>query len=123
MKRTIITALTILIPTVAFAQTTPIRDVNSLAAKLIDIGNLFTYILMAVAVIFIIWNVVRYMIIEEGDDRKSALKNFTWGIVGLFLIISLWGFVNLLLNTFRTTPPNMTIPQIQNVDYKQIISR
>lgn len=115
MKK-VIASLVSLSPMIAFAQTSPITDVNSLSTKLINLGNLFTYLLMAVAVIYIIWNVVRYLIASGEDEKKGAAMKFVWGIVGLFLIISIWGIVNILLNTFRTTAPNTTIPQVQNVN-------
>ncbi len=119
MKK-IIAGLVSFAPLLAFAQTTPITDVNSLSSKLINLGNLFTYLLMAAAVIFIIWNVVKYLIASGEEDKSNALKSFIWGIVGLFLIISIWGIVNILLNTFKTTPPNTTIPQVQNLNNGQI---
>lgn len=119
MKK-IIASIVSFAPALALAQTAPITDVNSLSTKLINLGNLFTYLLMAAAVIFIIWNIVKYLIAGGEEDRSAALKNFIWGIVGLFLIISIWGIVNILLNTFRTTPPPTTIPQVQNINNGRI---
>ncbi len=109
-------------PLVAFAQgigsnITPVTDVNSLTNKLIGLGNIFTYLLIAAAVLFIIWNVVVYLIKggEEGARSKAGLS-ILWGVVGLFIILSIWGLVNILMNTFKTTAPATTIPQVQNVN-------
>ncbi len=114
MKK-IFTFLTIIAPSIAFAQTAPVTDVNSLTTKIIGIGNTVTYLLVALAVIFIIWNVVKYVIGGSSpDDKSKAGLNVLWGIVGLFVIVSIWGLVNILTNTFRTTGTNQPIPNFGN---------
>ncbi len=121
MKKLIATIVS-LSPAVALAQTQPITDVNSLTEKLVGIGNLVTYFLVALAVIFIIWNVVFFLIKGSSDEtaRKNAIKAIISGIVGLFIILSIWGLVNILIGTFRTTPTNTQIPQVQNVNQGNI---
>ena len=109
MKK-IISFLVISVPAFAYALT-PVTDVNTLRDKIIGIANVVTYILVAAAVLFIVWNVVRYMISGSGEESKSkAGLNILWGIVGLFIIVSIWGLVNILTNTFATTPTNQNIP-------------
>ena len=104
MKK-IIATIVAFSPMVAFAQTlAPINNINDLSTRAINIGNLLTGLLISLAVIFIIWNVVIYFIKggEEGA-RSKAGYNILWGVVGLFIIISIWGLVNILTNTFKTT--------------------
>jgi hypothetical protein len=115
MKK-IIAALTFVAPSIAFAQTAPITDVNGLSSKLLGIGNTVTYILVALGVLFIVWNVVIYLIKGSAEDEKrtKAGMNILWGIVGLFVIVSIWGLVNILTNTFKTTPTNQPIPNFSN---------
>ena len=88
---------------------------NSLSAKVIGIGNTVVYILTALAVLFIVYNVVMYLIKPAGEEGRSAAgMNILWGIVGLFVIVSIWGLVNILTNTFKTTPTNQAIPNFGN---------
>ena len=118
MKKIIAFALAFA-PMAAMAQISGnINSVNSLAERLINIGNLFTYLLIAAAVIFIIWHVVVYLIKGGSDEeaRGKASSSILWGVVGLFIILSIWGLVNILMNTFRTTPTTQQIPQVQNVN-------
>ena len=118
MKKIIAIALAFT-PFVALAQTsTSINNVNNLADKLVSLGNMFTYLLIAAAVIFIIWHVVIYLIKGGSDEeaRGKASSSILWGVVGLFIILSIWGLVNILMNTFRTTPVAQQIPQVQNVN-------
>ena len=114
MKK-IIAAIVSIAPVTAFAQTTPVTDVNSLSAKLVGIGNTVTYLLVALAVIFIVWNVVKYVIGGNNPEEKTkAGFNVLWVIVGLFIIVSIWGLVNILTNTFKTSATNQAIPNFGN---------
>jgi uncharacterized membrane protein YuzA (DUF378 family) len=116
MKKTLL-AITFLAPSIALAQTQTITDVNSLTSKLVGIGNTVIYLLVSLAVIYIIWNTVQYFIKgqsgEENDRRKSGMS-ILWGIVGLAIILSIWGLVGILTNTFRTTSTNQPIPNLGN---------
>jgi FtsH-binding integral membrane protein len=114
MKK-IIALIAFAIPAIASAQAlAPITNVNNLTTRILGIGNTITYILVAAAVIFIVWNVVKYMIKPAGEDRSAAGKDIIWGIVGLFIIVSIWGLVNILTNTFKTTPTDQAIPNLGN---------
>lgn len=83
-----------------------INNANDLYGRLMYIGNLIIYLLVAGGVVFIVWNIVIYFIKgKEGDEsRKESGKHIMWGIVGLAIILSVWGLVNILINTFRTNP-------------------
>jgi hypothetical protein len=104
MKKLIV-SIAALAPVVAFAQQ-PVRDVNSLAVKAQSIGNTAIGILIALAVIFIIYNVLMFIVKAGSDDRKTYQKAILWGIVGLAVILSIWGLVAILTNTFGTTGVN-----------------
>ena len=112
MKK-ILATLAVLTPAVASAQA--ITDINSLSYKLTNIGNLVIEVLIAVAVIDIIILAVRYIMAgENADGRKEIGKGILWGIVGLFVILSIWGLVRILTNTFRTdtNAPTTQFPQV-----------
>jgi heme/copper-type cytochrome/quinol oxidase subunit 2 len=90
-----------------------INNANDLVQKLVGLGTVVIYLLVALAIIYIVWAIVQYFIKgREGDEnRHAATMQIVWGIVGLAIIISLWGLVNVLVNTFYTdankpTPPN-----------------
>jgi hypothetical protein len=105
MKKTAIILSIILMPFVAFGQSlNQIDDVNTLATRIAGIGNIATYMLVAFAVVYIVYYVVVYMIGNGEEKKTEAAKNVGWGIFGLFIIVSLWGLVNILVNTFSTNP-------------------
>ncbi|MFA6416299.1 MAG: hypothetical protein WCW56_02300 [Candidatus Paceibacterota bacterium] len=51
------------------------------------------------AVIVFFWSLFEYL---QGDAAKkgNALSRISWGILVLFVMISLWGLVSILTNTF-----------------------
>lgn len=100
-----------LIPT-AFAQ--QLYDVNSVARKATDLGNLAIQLAIYLAVIWIIVSVVRYLIAGGEDGRKKMGESILWGIVGLFVILSIWGFVYILRRTFQTRD-NIPTQDIRNI--------
>ncbi len=116
MKK-ILPTLLLLIPSIANGQSlSQISNVNNLATRIAGIGNIITYLLVGLAVIYIVWHVVQYFIKAEGGDRKEVGMNILWGIVGLFIIVSLWGLVNILVNTFYTDP-NIPKNRFPNADF------
>ena len=101
------------LPSLAFAQA--ITDANSLTDKLTRLGNTFIGILIAFAVIWIIWNVVRFIMNADNPEKRAPIQSaILWGIVGLFVILSIWGLVRILTNTFRTdtTTPTSQFPVV-----------
>ena len=107
MKK-IITVLAILVPSAAMAQTV-ITDAGSLTNKLTNLGNTFIGILIALAVIFIIWHAVMFIMNASAPDKRAEHgKGLLWGIVGLAIILSIWGLVAILTNTFSTDNRNPT---------------
>ena len=99
-------------PGLAMAQ--QITDANSLTSKLTNIGNTFLTLLISFGVIWIIFNIVKYLIVggDDPEKRKTAGSAILWGIVGLFVILSIWGLVKILSNTFRTDTNVPTFPKV-----------
>jgi Type IV secretion system pilin len=112
MKK-IITLLAVFAPSVAFAQA--ITDINSLTYKLTNLGNTFIEILIAFSVIFIIYSVVIFIMHSDSEDKGKYQGRVIWGVVGLFVILSIWGLVRILTNTFRTdtNAPTSQYPHVQ----------
>lgn len=59
-------------------------------------------LLFAVALLMFIWGVLKYVIAGDGsDDREEGRWFMIWGIVGLFVMVSVWGLVGLVSNTLE----------------------
>ena len=120
MKKIIGIALAFL-PSVAFAQSSnlsALNNVNDVSTRFTSILNTGIQILIALAVVWIILNVVRYLIAGgDSETRKKGGLAILWGVVGLFVILSIWGLVSVLRNSFGTTDTSSTaIPQLPAVN-------
>ena len=86
---------------VVFAQTnTNLFDVTDTIGALI---NTATTILVSIAVLILIYGIISY-VIAGGDEEKQtkARSTIIYGVIGLFVIIAMWGLANILKNTFGT---------------------
>jgi uncharacterized membrane protein YidH (DUF202 family) len=79
--------------------------------------NSVIILLIGLAMLYFIWGIVEF-IGKSGDEegRKEGKSKMIWGIIALFVIVSMWGLVGLLTNTFLdgkngTAPPP---PQFTN---------
>ena len=105
----------VLTPAAASAQAlSSLNNVNQVATRFTSLLNTFTVILISLAVVWIIINVVRYLIIKGPDERKEGGLRILYGVIGLFVIISIWGLVSVLQNSFGTT--NTASQGISNVE-------
>ena len=59
-------------------------------------------VLFALAFIVFLWGIVVKYIFSAGDAEKvkEGHKLILWGIIGFVVMISLWGLVNVIANTF-----------------------
>ncbi|TSC58837.1 MAG: Uncharacterized protein Greene041679_39 [Parcubacteria group bacterium Greene0416_79] len=77
------------------------QDISGLISRLTGILGAIIPFIIALAVVVILWGIFRY-ISKAGEEeaRQEARQFIVWGIIGLFFMVSIWGFVNLLDKTF-----------------------
>src|SRR3989344_7491315 len=79
---------------------------NPLVTMLEDAILFIDYVLVplvfALALIAFLWGIFNYFIAGGADEEKrSTGKTFMiWGFVGFFVMVSVWGIVTLLVDTF-----------------------
>lgn len=105
MKKLLLITL-ILLPALTFAQPftgqgESIRDINSLARKATNIGDLFIGIVISLCVVWIIWNAFNYFVAQSPEGKKEGGMAVLYGVIALFVIFSIWGIVNVFRNSFR----------------------
>jgi len=109
MKLFALLSVALLVPLAASAAVTD--DVYKLADLILTIiNNVLVPVVFAVAFIVFIWGVFRYFIAGKQDDesREQGKSLMLWGLIGFFLMVSVWGLVNILTNTLdlNTSVPN-----------------
>lgn len=61
-------------------------------------------IAITLALIYFIWQVVKYVIAADEEQKTDARKKMLYGVVGLFLIIAIWGLVNFIGSYLGVNP-------------------
>lgn len=108
MKKVITSGVvaSILLPLVAYAQVTGnVRCTGSgktlctLIDTIISYANMILVLMMGVAIVFFVFYIIKYYI-KADADRKEGGKYVMYSLIGFFVILSFWGLVNILQNTF-----------------------
>ena len=69
------------------------------------IVNPLILLLVAVATTYFVWGLMLYIAnAADADKRAEGKKRIVYGLIGLFVMMSVYGIINLVLNTFDVTP-------------------
>jgi len=90
----------------AFAQFTYVpagqKNLSYLVMLAIGYLNEALVLLMGFAVLMFVWYIIQYFIRPNGgESRKEAGEYLLYSVIGFFVILSFWGLVNILQNTFN----------------------
>jgi hypothetical protein len=98
--------LSVFIPFFVSAQ-----SIEALAERAIGWLNRGVVILITVATLYFIVAVIQYIREKKPDEMKNRQKQMINGIIGLFVIVSVWGIIGLVSRSLGTdnggtiTPP------------------
>lgn len=86
-------------PMFALAAINNISDVGSFIINTIQ--NILVPVLFAIAFIVFLWGAFNTFILgANSEDVKDKGKNLMlWGLIGFFVMVSVWGLVNILTGT------------------------
>ena len=90
-------------PLMALAQYNPSMGIGGLFGLVGSWVKLALPLLISVAVVWFVWNVFQYTIRAEEEERKKAKEGMLYGIIGIFVMVSVWGLVGILQSTFGTS--------------------
>lgn len=98
----ILSSLLVAIPMMASAQSicSGNKDLGCVIDTIIKYLNQALVLLIGVAVVIFVWYVIRYFI-RPNTERKDANLYIMYSLIGFFVILSFWGLVNILQNTFN----------------------
>lgn len=87
------------------------EDFRSLVQIILDIISLLIPILIGLTVAVFIWGLYRYIPSAASEEDKIQGKKFMiFGILGLFVMISVWAIVGVILGTFGI---EFVLPQLK----------
>lgn len=94
------------------AVSTP-TDLTGIINLFIDIGLNIIPFLGAVAFLVFVWGVARFIRSAGSEKEIKDSKNLLiWGVIGLFLLVTIWGIISFMKNEFGFGS-DVGIPQIK----------
>ncbi|MES2023208.1 MAG: pilin [Patescibacteria group bacterium] len=102
-------------PMLAFAQTvctTNVGTIDWLLCRVGDLLNTVVPVLIALGVVYFIWGVVTYVVAGDEEAKKTGRDRMIYGIIGLVVIVSIWGLVSILKSTFNLSSSNPGTVQV-----------
>ena len=95
-------------PFLAFAQTTCSGSgygaqpgtIEAILCRVSNILNTIIPILVVLGVVYFIWGVISYVISDDEEAKQKGRDRMIFGIIGLVVIVAVWGLVGVVTNTF-----------------------
>ena len=71
--------------------------------------NTLAIFFVSIGLLGFVYNITRYFIIESGDEegRTKAKQYALWSIIGFVAVVSIWGLVNLLVESLGVGGPGV----------------
>ena len=104
-----LTAISILLPGIASAGATD-STFETVLSTVSGIINSLIGLLVTLALVVFFWGLIRYLAGAGAEGSAAGLKIMLWGAIALFVMVSIWGLVKLVQNTFKVTDATITIP-------------
>ena len=96
-------------PLLAFAQAP--RDLIGLINLFLKILGALIPLLVGIALVAFLWGVAKFILnADDSTKRKEGSQLMIYGIIGLFVMLAVWGLVGILGQTFgvKTILPQLT---------------
>lgn len=99
-------ALSVLVLPLAASAVTFLDTLNLINRFL----NALVPMIITIAIIFFFWGLTQYLL-KIGEDRQAAIQTMIWGVVAIFVMVSIWGIIKLLQSTFKVGDTNPVVPK------------
>src|SRR3989338_6884145 len=98
MKKVILAALAFA-PAFAFAQS--LGNIETLIESIGRLVGISLPIVVAIALIAFFWGLVKFIFAQGNEEAKAdAKKIMLWGLIALFVMVSVWGLVKFIGTAF-----------------------
>ena len=94
-----------------------LNTIPGLVARVNAVLNTIVPFLIGIAVFIVIWGVFNYVATASDEEKRVEARQYIiWGVILIFCMLSVWGFVNILVNSFslsKRAPTSLpTLPPI-----------
>lgn len=101
-------ALTLSMPVFAFAAASNFAGLVGIAVGMV---KSLVPLVIALSLLYFSWGLFLLVKSNNESSREDAIKMMTFGILALFVMVSVWGLVNILTTTVFSG--GVTLPQLK----------
>lgn len=84
-------------------------DLVTFICRIGDVLSTVVPVLIVLGVLYFVWGVITYVIASDEEAKKAGRDRMIFGIIGLAVIIALWGLVRILTNTFGVSNSGQSV--------------
>lgn len=72
---------------------------------ILQIINPLIPVLVGIGLIVFFWGIIQFVLNADSEEKRSTGKqHMIWGIIGIFIMVSVWGIIRLLQDFFGAVP-------------------
>jgi uncharacterized membrane protein YuzA (DUF378 family) len=116
MKKVIVSLSVLFAPAIAFAQPqvgNQVGTTQQLIDTLVSFFTAATFIIIAAAVVYVIWHAFQFVMAGGDEEKRKAGQNgIIYGVIGIAVMVSVWGLVTFLTSSFGVNNQVQTAPDV-----------
>ena len=90
-----------------------VQNIGDMICRLGSLLNKVVPVIIVLGVVYFVWGVVSYVIASDEEAKKSGKNRMIYGIIGLVVIVGMWGLVAIVANTFQVdNNANIVLPTV-----------
>lgn len=116
MKKIAAIGAALALPSLAFAQTVnSVQDLGDFVITMIN--TVIVPVIFALAFLVFVWGAFQFFVAGGADEEKrdKGKQMMLWGLIGFFVMISVWGLVNILVGTVSLDDSIPTFPEADTI--------
>ncbi len=105
-KKSLLALSVFLLPLITFGQTINCSSTSGLDRLFCLVQrtiNSIIPILISIAVLIFLFGVITYLVGSKSESKSDGAKYMVWGIISIFVMVSVWGLVGLVGSTIFGT--------------------
>jgi len=82
-------------------------DGKEVMAKIVgSIIDPIVILIFSAGIFMFTWGLVQFLLnLDSPEDRKTGVQHMLWGIIGVFIMASVFGIIGIILETFGLGDP------------------
>jgi len=89
-------------------------DLQGILNELATLIQTATPLVVALALLFFFWGLATYILAAGNEEKKKNGRSImVWGVLALFIMVSVWGIINVIRTTFGLENNQVEVPSVE----------